>query len=144
MAHKTVSIVQEFPQPLSAVFAYLSNHDNLGSVFGAPVKRIKAGSDPSEPNGVGSVRRLETAVISIEETVTAFEKDRLIEYRITKGGFMKHHLGTMRFSASGSGTRLDYTIEIESAIPLFTGPLAKALDSGIRRGLQKLSQSQFG
>ena len=91
MAHQTLSIVQEFPQPPSAVFAYLSHHDNLGSVFGAPVERIQAGSDPSEPNGVGSVRRLEAGVISIEETVL----------------------------------------------------LVKALDRGIRKGLQQLSRSHL-
>lgn len=142
MAHQTISIVQDFPQPLSAVFAYLSHHDNLGRVFGVPVARIKEGSDA--PDGVGSVRRLGAVPIAVEETVTKAEPDRLIEYHITKGGFMKHHLGVMRFSANGSGTRLDYTIEIESAIPLVTGPLVKALDTGIRRGLKRLAASSFG
>jgi len=66
MAHKTVSIVQEFPQPLSAVFAYLSNHDNLGSVFGAPVKRIKAGSDPSEPSTFSAGAHPESWSLPIE------------------------------------------------------------------------------
>ena len=144
MAHKTVSIVQEFPQPPSAVFAYLSNHDNLGSVFrrAGQAHQGRLRSERAERGRLGAAPR--NGRDRHRGDGTAFEKDRLIEYRITKGGFMKHHLGTMRFSASGSGTRLDYTIEIESAIPLLTGPLAKALDSGIRKGLQKLSRSQFG
>jgi Polyketide cyclase / dehydrase and lipid transport len=140
MAYKTISIVQDFPQPLSVVFAHLSHHDNLGRVFGMPVVRIAAARDSGEPDGVGSVRRLSLGPIRIEETVTGFEKDRLIEYRVTKGGFMKHHLGTMRFSEHAGGTRLDYTIEVESLIPGFTGPLVKGLDSGIRRGLAGLAK----
>jgi Polyketide cyclase / dehydrase and lipid transport len=135
MAFQTISLSMDFPQPLAAVFGYLSHHDNLAAVFGVPVARIKAGTDPNEPDGIGAVRRLNIGPIRIEETVTAFEKNRLIEYRVTKGGFMKHHLGVMRFSEHGSGTHLDYTIEIESLFPLVTGPLVKGLTRDLRRGL---------
>jgi hypothetical protein len=140
MAHKSFTVVQDFPQPLSTVFAHLSQHDNLGPLFGLPVKCIKPGSDPAEPNGLDSVRLVSAGPVKIEETITRFEKNSLIEYRITKGGFMKHHLGTLRFSAHDGGARVEYSLELESSFPLVTGPLLKALQNGIAKGLRQLSK----
>lgn len=139
MTYRTITLGIDFPQPVTAVFAHLSKHENLAGVFGMPISRIATSSDPAEPDGIGSVRRLKLGPLAIEETITGFEKNRLIEYRVTKGGFMKHHLGTMRFSEQGSGSRLDYTVEIESSIPLVTGPLVKSLEHGMRSGLTKLA-----
>ncbi len=140
MPHKTISISIDFPQPLSAVFAHLSEHENLAAVFGVPIKRIATSRDPNEPNGLGSVRRLFIGPVRVEETITAFEKDRTIEYRVTKGGFLKHHHGVMRFSEQSGGTHLDYTVEIQSIFPFVTMPLTAALGFGMRRGLTKLSR----
>jgi uncharacterized protein YndB with AHSA1/START domain len=136
----TISITLDFPQPVSKVFAYLSQHENLGEVFGIAVQRIKTSDDPQEPNGLGSVRRLKVGPVAFEETITGFEKDRRIEYRITKGAFMKHHLGVMRFSEHQGGTRLDYTIEVESKIPLLTGPLVMGLNRDLRKGLKAVAR----
>jgi hypothetical protein len=141
MAHRTISISLDFEQPVAALFSHLSHHENLASVFGMPIKRIQESSDPSEPNGVGSVRLLRLGPLGIQETITAFEKNRLIEYKVTKGGFMKHHLGTMRFSENAGRAHLDYTVEIESAIPGVTGPLVMSLERGMRKGLSKLQRA---
>lgn len=140
MAHKSFIVVQDFPQSLSAVFAHMAHHDNLAVLFGVPVWRIRESPDPAEPNGLGSVRVVSIGPVKIEETITVFEKDRLIEYRITKGGFMKYHRGELRFSAHGSGARVEYQLEIESAIPLMTTPILKGLQNGISRGLRQLSK----
>jgi hypothetical protein len=138
--HRTITLSLDFPQPLPAVFAHLSRHENLAAVFGVPVQRVQDSPDPAEPDGVGSVRRLRIGPLAIEETVTLFEKDRTIEYRVTRGGFIKHHVGVMRFSERGGGTHLDYTVEIQSHIPLASGPVAKSLELGMRRGLEKLAR----
>jgi hypothetical protein len=140
MAPRSFTVVQDFPQPLSAVFAHLAHHDNLGPLFGAPVSRIKEGSDPAEPDGLGSVRLLVLGLVKVEETITGFEKDRRIEYRVTRGGFMKYHLGELRFSSQGTGCRVEYALSLESALPFATGPLLKALEVGIRRGLRQLAK----
>jgi hypothetical protein len=139
MAHTQFTVVQDFPQPLSAVFAHMAHHDNLAVLFGVPVRRIRESPDPAEPNGLGSVRVVAIGPVKIEETITVFEKDRLIEYRITRGGFMKHHRGELRFSAQGDGARVEYQLELESALPLMTGPILKGLQKGISRGLRRLS-----
>jgi hypothetical protein len=139
MTERTISITQDFPQPLDAIFSFLSKHENLGVVFGIPVRRVVDAPDKDNPDGLGSVRRLKIGPVSIEETIVTFEKNRLIEYRVTKGGGLKHHLGVMRFSGQKGGSTLDYTIEIESKLPFATFPVKFGLEAGIRRGLHKLA-----
>ena len=123
--------------PLAQLFARLSDHNQLSSVLGAPVRRIRDGQ--SETNGVGSVRQIGPALLGLEETVTASVKDQSIEYRITRGGFpLKNHLGQLSFTEAGKGSRVEWTIEFESALPL-AGPLIKfALGTVIGGGLHRL------
>ena len=133
-----IDIEIEFRRPVAELFALLSDHEKLGPVLGARIKRTRDGTD--SPNGLGSVRTLRIGPLpSFDETVTAFRKDELIEYRITRGTPLRSHKGVMRFSATPSGgSRLRYTIEFASLIPML-GPLIRAaLDTGIRKGLAKL------
>lgn len=133
-----IDIDMEFRRPVAELFALLSDHEKLGPVLGAKIERTKAGKD--SPNGLGSVRTLRIGPMpSFEETVTAFEKDKLIEYRISRGTPLKDHKGVMRFSATPSGgSRLQYSIEFDSKLPLI-GPIIRAgLDTGIRKGLSRL------
>lgn len=133
-----IDIEMEFRRPVGELFALLSDHEKLGPVLGAKIKRTRDGTD--SPNGLGSVRTLRIGPLpTFDETVTAFQKDALIEYRITRGTPLKNHKGLMRFSATPSGgSRLHYTIEFASLVPLL-GPLIRAgLDTGIRKGLARL------
>lgn len=74
-----------------------------------------------------------------DETVTAFEKDKIVEYKITRGSPLKSHKGVMLFYPSGSGgSKLHDMIEFESKNPLL-GPVVRAgLENSIRRGRKKL------
>ena len=140
MTVQKIDINMEFTRPVGDVFAYLSNHDNLGPIFGCKVKRTHEGKD--SPNGLDSVRTLSVGPLpSFDETITAFEKDRLIEYKITRGSPLRNHKGVMRFFPSGStGSTLHYTIEFESKIPL-VGPLIRMrLENSIRNGLKMLQK----
>lgn len=140
MAIQNIDIKMEFRRPVGDVFAYLSNHDNLGPLFGCKVKRTHEGKD--SPNGLDSVRTLNVGPLpGFDETVTAFEKDRLIEYRITRGSPLRNHKGVMRFLPSSSaGSILHYTIEFESKIPLVGPLIRKRLENSIRNGLKILQK----
>jgi len=140
MAIQKIDINMEFKRSVGDVFAYLSNHDNLGPIFGCRVIRTHEGKD--SPNGLDSVRTLNVGLLpSFDETVTAFEKDQLIEYKITRGSPLRNHKGVMRFLPSGpAGSKLHYTIEFESKIPL-VGPLIRMrLENSIRNGLKILQE----
>lgn len=132
-----IEIRHELALPVDRAYAYLSEHENLGTLFGAKVERVRDGD--TSRNGAGSVRRLKVGPLPwFEETVTAAVPDELVEYRITKGGVLRDHRGEMRFTPHGSGTTLDYVIEFRGAVPLL-GPVVKlGLERTIRTGLRKV------
>lgn len=139
MAQQRIDIEQEFALPVHRLFAYLSEHENLGAVF-APAKITRLSSGQGARNGVGSSRELRIlGGPPFVETVTAYEENSLIEYRITRGSPLKNHLGVMRFSPTPSGgSRLHYTINFEGKLPLIGQLIRPALESAIRRGLNQL------
>ena len=128
-----VHVEHDFTSPVDRVFAELSEHENLGTVLGAKVERIRDGD--ADRNGVGSCRRLRAGPLPpFEETVTAFVPDELIEYRITKGSPMRDHVGVMRFSSlPGGGSHLDYRIRLSTPVP----GLALAVKSGLTQNIAK-------
>ena len=130
-----IEITQDFTLPVERVFAYLAEHENLGPIFGADIERARDGE--TERNGVGSLRRLKVGPLPwFEETITQYVPNELIEYRITKGSVLKDHRGEMRFSPSGTGSRLVYVIEFDAKVPL-TGPvLKKTIEGNVRSGLK--------
>ena len=121
-----VEITQDFPQPVEELFAYLSEHENLGPLFGAKIKRLSDGTDGTR-NGVGAARELRVGPLpGFVETNTEVIPNELIRYRITRGGILNDHEGVMRFSRQGSGSRLVYTIVFDGKLPGI-GPAVKLM-----------------
>lgn len=112
-----VHVSHDFAKPVGPVFEHLAEHENLAALFGAKVKRLADGQ--GHRNGVGSRRELRVGPgPQFEETVTAFEPNRRIEYRITRGSPLRGHVGTMLFSERpGGGCHLDYRIRLSSPVP---------------------------
>ena len=110
----TVHETYDFDVPVERLYEFFSDHENLGPVLGLNVKRIKEGE--TEPNGVGSVRKLSAkGLMPFEETVTEAIPNERIEYRVTKGTPLKNHLGVQVFSSTGEGkSHLDYTITFDT------------------------------
>lgn len=131
---------KDFPQAPDVVFAYLAEHENLGGVLGAKVTRLSDGTDGNR-NGVGSSRRLKPPgpVPAFEETVTGFEPDERIEYRVTKGTPLNHHLGVITLTPTDSGTHMVWSIEIGAALPGLDFVIAKVLVRNIGGGLDRMT-----
>ncbi|MAR92951.1 MAG: SRPBCC family protein [Pseudomonadota bacterium] len=141
MSRQCVQMDVEFNAPVEQVFAVLSDHEALGKVLGADFTRIRDGQE--HVNGVGSVRRIGgPPLMSFEETVTAFEPNRLVEYTVSRGSPIKNHLGRMVFSEHAGKTHLHYTIEFEPRLPLpFSGLLiATGLKRMMLRGLRRFAR----
>ncbi len=139
MGLQRIEIDKTFPFPVDRLFHHLSQHENLSALFApAKVRRVKPGID--DPNGVGSVRRLSLPLTpAFEETVTDFEPDQRIAYRITRGSPLRDHHGEMVFSEhADGGSRLQYTIVFRGKLPLLGALVKPALENSIRRGLDKL------
>lgn len=136
MSHHSIRIVQEFACSVDELFAQFSDHDTLGKILGAPIKRIKQGADSQ--NGVGSVRRVGLpGVLGLEETIQFLQRDALIEYKITKGGGpIRNHYGRQVFSPTSKGSRLEWTISFDS-IPWVGDGAAAVVKRSISHALER-------
>ncbi len=135
-----VHVTHVFASDPATVFAKLSEHENLSTVFApAKVSRVRDGDDSR--NGVGSVRRLAIAPgLTFEETVTAAEEPHLIEYKITKGTPLKGHWGEQRLTPTANGgTRLEYRIGFDAPVPGLAKVIGVGLSRQIAAGLRKLA-----
>lgn len=135
-----VLVERDFDQPVDRLFAYLSEHENLGAIFPARVERVRDGEN-GERNGVGSVRRLSFGgLLPFEETVTAVEPNRRIAYRITKGSPLRGHRGEMLFTErDGGGSHLRYEIVFGAAVPGLDRVVAASLRRSVAKGLGKVA-----
>ena len=134
-----VHVVHTFTSDPATVFDALSEHENLGPVFGAKIARVSDGG--SSRNGVGSTRRLKIGPLpAFEETTTVSEPHTVIEYRITKGTPLKGHWGKQVLTPTvDGGTTLDYTIGFDLPVPGAAALVGKVLTAGISKGLGKLA-----
>jgi uncharacterized protein YndB with AHSA1/START domain len=131
-------VTHDFAKPADAVFAYLSQHENLGEFLNAKVTRLSDGD--TDRNGVGSRRQLKVGPLPpFEETVTEYVPGRRLGYKITKGSPLKDHWGLMEFSdRPGGGCHLDYKIKLASPIPGVAGIVKKTLTKSITDTLPKV------
>ncbi|MBX7224393.1 MAG: SRPBCC family protein [Chitinophagales bacterium] len=137
---QVVSIYQEFNAPVEEVFNYLSDHEKFGDLLPGDTRRIKAGSNPAEPNGLGSVRLIKIFPVELEETITDFVPNKLIEYRISNESLLRNHLGKMEFEERNNKTILNYTIEFESKIKYLGSVIRFGLEETLLFGLKKLAE----
>jgi hypothetical protein len=129
-----IEIDYHFSLPVDRVYGYLSEHENLGPVFGAKIARVRDGD--TSRNGVGSVRQLRIGILPpFEETVVEAVPNERIDYRITKGSPLRNHHGSMRFAAVGTGSTLNYVIEFGAVVPGLDRLIKPGLERTIRKGL---------
>ncbi len=138
MPSQQVNFQQLFTAPPDRVFEYFADHEKFGRIWGGGFRRIKAGQDPNEPNGVGSVREIKApAGAPFEETIVVFERPRRIEYVVSRGSPIKNHRGVILFQPAPGGTQLDYTISFDPRVPLMGGLITGILKLSWRRGVKR-------
>ena len=137
MAQQRVRFEQFFAAPRAKVFDYFADHERFGRIWPGRTRRIQISADPKHPDGLGSVREIRTAGMSFEETITAFELHSRIEYRISRGGPIKNHVGRLLFNEVPGGTKLEYTIEFEPKVPFTGGLVASVLCASWHRGVPR-------
>ena len=142
MSRQRIKITQSFNAGLETIFDILTDHQSFGEVINAKIRRVVDGRGDNK-NGVGSVRRISSfPVPSFEETVTAFEPNRLMEYKVSKGSPVKNHKGRMEFTGDKGQTELTYTIEFEPKLPFvfFGSQIRNAIEKPISGGLKRLAE----
>lgn len=141
MAAKRFTISTDYNRPLPEVFAHLGQHETLQAVFGVPIRTLVPSTESDNPSGVGSVRLISLGPIRFEETITDVEPGHLIRYSVTKGGLLKHHKASMRFTEQGGRTHLEHEVEMESAIPGLTPFLVPIVHFVMRLAFQRYART---
>ena len=132
---------ERFAAPPARVFALLTDHVEFGRVLGEDI-RVERQGVPA-PNGLGAVRAVRARGLTIREEVVAWEESRTMAYRVVSGAPLQNHLGELRFTPDGGGTRLDYRIRFDW--PWYLGGalvgnlVAKSLHQQISAGLTKMA-----
>ncbi|OUS29303.1 hypothetical protein A9Q99_09340 [Gammaproteobacteria bacterium 45_16_T64] len=141
MSVQNITLIKEFNAPIDTVFEALTDHATFGELMSTPITRI-VDSESDSVNGVGSIRSIKLPLAPLfEETVVSYEKNKLMEYTISKGSPIKNHMGRMTFTDNDGKTKLHYTIQLEPKLPIpFLGSIIKlGLEKSISSALDKLA-----
>ena len=134
-----VDVTHEYALPPERVFAYLSEHKNLESLFGARIRRVRDGD--TSRNGAGSVRALKVGPLPwFEETIVEDVEPSLIRYRISRGSPLRDHDATITLTPTAEGCRVHYVIEFGVAVPGLGKVVEVGLTRNIERGLRKVER----
>ncbi len=149
MSQSEVQFSEDFDAPRAAVFALFASHEKFAAAATGPagvklglLRRVHAGNDPAQPDGVGSVRRIGFWPIDFEETILVCDAPSLIEYRISKGSPLKNHHGRIVFTdLPGGGTHVDYRIVFEPKIPGTAGLMSSVLRAMISPAFPRMRKT---
>jgi uncharacterized protein YndB with AHSA1/START domain len=138
-----VEMEQRFAAPPERVFALLTDHVAFGRFVGANISVEKPGNPP--PNGLGAVRMVRARGTAVREEVIRWEPPQAMDYRVIGGAPLRNHLGQLRLTPDGAGTKLHYRISFD--MPWFLGGgatagfVARQLHRQIGDGLAKMAAS---
>lgn len=136
-----IRLTAEVPAPREQVFDFLSDH--FDEIWQGRMERLRDGEDPSQPFGLGFVRRMHTPAGKLDEEIITHERPSLIEYKVINEDEARfhNHLGRLQLTESGAGSRLDYTVAFDYRPP-WQGPLvATAMRAGwALRGRRRLAK----
>ncbi|HEY8087403.1 MAG TPA: SRPBCC family protein [Polyangiaceae bacterium] len=125
--------------PPEEVFARYTDHTGWSAWAGAGKVSLAKEGRPDR-NGVGCVRAFESA-LGLQEEVTEFDPPSHMAYRIVRGGFpIKNHRGDVRFEPHARGTRIVWSVEFESRIPLSERALGRFLGRMFRTLLDRFDR----
>ncbi|SIR90504.1 SRPBCC family protein [Williamsia sterculiae] len=115
---QTINLSRFIPAPIDIVFDEFTDHERLSDLPMAVSSTVVV-PGKTEKNGLGAVRRLNAVVVQLREEITAFDRPRLMEYRII-WSFPKarHELGRVEFSEVNGGTRVTWSTVFTVELPI--------------------------
>jgi uncharacterized membrane protein len=137
MGTKTLQKQIVVDAPPAFVFERLSDHEAMAAWPGVAWAKLVREGTPR--NGLGALRAVKVMGLALHEEVVHFDPPHRFDYKIVKG-LPVDHLGSIRFTADGARTRIDWTVSLSSPIPLFGRAVAFALDRGLDRALAFFKQ----
>ncbi|HEX3344944.1 MAG TPA: SRPBCC family protein [Polyangiaceae bacterium] len=136
---RRVQVERVIAAPPADVFARYTDHAGWTAWAGTGKVSLAREGTP-DPNGVGCVRAFESAM-GLQEEVIEFDPPHHMAYRIARGGFpITAHRGDVRFEAHPRGTRVVWSVEFRSRIPLTERALAGFLRRMFTRLLTRFDE----
>jgi uncharacterized protein YndB with AHSA1/START domain len=133
---KDIIITHDFAVPAERVFAALDDHANMGRWLGTRVSVVKSGQD----GGVGTVRRIHTPLVPVDEEVIERTAPYYLVYRIVRGvPGLRFHRGEIRVEPRCDGhSWVHWRVQFEARSQALTSLILPIIGFALGRGLHKL------
>lgn len=138
--HQEVRIHQKFFASPEAVFEQVTNADLMSTWAGIKLLPLSPASDPAEPFGAGSVRKVVIGPSSLEETILTFDRPNSTTYTISKGSPLTNYLARVDVFPIDCGCEVWWTMSFDGKFPLVAPILAVFLYIGFSTGLARLAK----
>lgn len=138
---KYIEMKQQINASLDLVFPIFCRHRIFNTILW-PLNSvvIKNSEDSDNKDGVGSIRRMGLGPVRfIQEEITKIIPNQLIEYQMLKNPMFSLHLGRLEFEEKEGITYLNYSIWLQSTIPLLATLILAQLKWSATRGLKKVA-----
>ena len=129
---QTSVVVPGSREQVFELFADRENYRRLVGPVGATL--VQPGRDTRQ--GEGAVHKLGVGPIGISEKIVSVDAGHSFTYRAVTPLPVRHYIGIVDFHDDPKGTRVDYTLDVEAAVPL-PGPVMKLLVKGLAGGLAR-------
>lgn len=123
------------PGARDEVFALFTDRENYRRLVG-PIGGTLVEPGATERQGVGAVHRIGVGPLGISEKIVSIDPGRSFTYRAVTPLPVRHYIGIVEFTDDPGGTRVDYTLDVESPLPL-PGPVMDVLVRGLAGGLAR-------
>lgn len=134
---------QYLPASPKAVWPYLSDPALMSLWSEAAVKRLATG-DSDAPWSVGTLRQITIRSFNrskaFEEVIEEAEPGSRLVYRVIAGLPVRRHVGEITLKASGKGTQLRWTVDMEFPLPGMAEGARFILVPQLRASLRKLAE----
>lgn len=133
---KTAVVIPGKREDVFDLFTDRENYKNLVGPIGATL--VTPGRQARQ--GEGAVHKLGIGPVGISEEIVSVVPGRSFGYRAVTPLPVRHYKGFVEFFDAPGGTRVEYTLDVEAAVPL-PGPvmtlMVKGLAGGLARGATK-------
>jgi len=127
------------PGPRERVFELFIDRENYRNLVG-PVGATLVHAGAESRQGPGAIHRVGFGPLGICEQIVSVDPGRSFTYRAVSPLPVRHYIGIVDFHDDPKGTRVDYTLDVEAAVPL-PGPIftimVRGLAGGLARGVTK-------
>jgi uncharacterized protein YndB with AHSA1/START domain len=128
------------PGPRDEVFDLFTDRENYRRLV-APIGATLVRAGTASRQGSGAIHRVGVGPLGIKEQIVDVDPGRRFTYRAITPLPVRHYIGIVEFHDDAKGTRVDYTLDVEAALPL-PGPvmrlMVKALAGGLARGATRV------